>query len=95
MQQTITAQWLETMYLAYNSTGYMYEKYNAYEVGVGGGGGEGAGAAVSGVDTSGSGALAVGDSCLLQEVKRVMAQRPKILSSWLGFIIMRSGEASL
>ena len=64
-------------------------------VGGGVGGGEGAGAAVSGVDTSGSGALAVGDSCLLQEVKRVMAQRPKILSSWLGFIIMRSGEASL
>lgn len=26
--------------MAYNATGYMYEKYNAFEVGVGGGGGE-------------------------------------------------------
>lgn len=26
--------------MAYSNTGYMYEKYNAYEVGVGGGGGE-------------------------------------------------------
>mgnify|MGYP003386803119 CR=1 FL=1 len=31
---------METGYLAYNATGYMYEKYNAFEVGVGGGGGE-------------------------------------------------------
>ena len=26
--------------IAYDNTGYMYEKYNAFEVGVGGGGGE-------------------------------------------------------
>ncbi|KAJ1405834.1 hypothetical protein B484DRAFT_436853, partial [Ochromonadaceae sp. CCMP2298] len=32
--------WLKQCYTAYNLTGYMYEKYNAYEVGVGGGGGE-------------------------------------------------------
>lgn len=36
----MSAIWLETGYLAYNSTGFMYEKYNAFEMGVGGGGGE-------------------------------------------------------
>jgi alpha,alpha-trehalase len=32
--------WLATCFDAYNNTGYMYEKYNAFEFGVGGGGGE-------------------------------------------------------
>eukprot|EP00981_Chlorochromonas_danica_P013419 scaffold6314_cov273-Ochromonas_danica.AAC.32 len=37
----VTAQrWLYTCYRAFNETGYMYEKYNAYVVGEGGGGGE-------------------------------------------------------
>jgi alpha,alpha-trehalase len=36
----ITENWLWTNYLAYNSTQFMYEKYNAYELGIGGGGGE-------------------------------------------------------
>jgi Na+/proline symporter len=31
--------WLNTCYVAYNSTGYMYEKYNAFN-GLAGGGGE-------------------------------------------------------
>ena len=39
-QNTITSNWLKTCYLAFNQTGYMYEKYNAYELGLGGGGGE-------------------------------------------------------
>ena len=30
---------MNTNYLAYAINGYMYEKYNAFEVGVGGGGG--------------------------------------------------------
>ncbi len=32
--------WLNTCYIAYNTTGYMYEKYDAYVIGQGGGGGE-------------------------------------------------------
>lgn len=40
MQTEITQLWLNTCYIAYNRTSYMYEKYNAYHVGVGGGGGE-------------------------------------------------------
>ena len=36
----IKSTWLNTCYLAYNETGYMYEKYNAYEIGEGGDGGE-------------------------------------------------------
>ena len=36
----IKEAWLNTCYLAYNETGYMYEKYNAFEIGQGGGGGE-------------------------------------------------------
>jgi alpha,alpha-trehalase len=40
LQEDITQRWLNTCYIAYNRTQYMYEKYNAFEVGVGGGGGE-------------------------------------------------------
>jgi hypothetical protein len=40
VQDEISQSWLNTCYIAYNRTQYMYEKYNAYEVGVGGGGGE-------------------------------------------------------
>jgi hypothetical protein len=40
LQDNITDLWLNTCYIAFNRTGYMYEKYNAYQVGVGGGGGE-------------------------------------------------------
>jgi alpha,alpha-trehalase len=36
----LTETWLETNYLAFNATGYMYEKYNAYTLAEGGGGGE-------------------------------------------------------
>lgn len=32
MATNITNNWLNTNYVAYNETGYMYEKYNAYEV---------------------------------------------------------------
>jgi hypothetical protein len=39
-QDSITENWLETCYKAYSSTGYMFEKYNAFEMGIGGGGGE-------------------------------------------------------
>ena len=38
--QGIKELWLNTCYIAFNSSGYMYEKYNAYEIGQGGGGGE-------------------------------------------------------
>jgi len=38
--ETLEKDWLATNYKAYNSSGYMYEKYNAFEFGVGGGGGE-------------------------------------------------------
>ena len=31
---------MNTCYIAYNTTGYMYEKYDAYVIGKGGGGGE-------------------------------------------------------
>eukprot|EP01033_Poteriospumella_lacustris_P001180 gene1179-858_t len=40
MAANVTKLWLETNYVAFNRTGYMYEKYNAYEMGIGGGGGE-------------------------------------------------------
>lgn len=40
LSNTVANRWLNTNYLAYNATGYMYEKYNSFEVGVGGGGGE-------------------------------------------------------
>jgi alpha,alpha-trehalase len=40
LADTIADNWLRTCWLAYNSSGYMYEKYNAFEVGIGGGGGE-------------------------------------------------------
>lgn len=40
LAENITTHWLETNYIAYNTTQFMYEKYNAYEMGVGGGGGE-------------------------------------------------------
>eukprot|EP00056_Hartaetosiga_gracilis_P004963 m.79945 g.79945 ORF g.79945 m.79945 type:complete len:684 (+) comp11998_c0_seq2:19-2070(+) len=36
----IKCNWLKTTLIAYNNTGFMYEKYNATEVGKGGGGGE-------------------------------------------------------
>lgn len=39
-QTDLTNAWLETCYMAYSNTGFMYEKYNALEKGVGGGGGE-------------------------------------------------------
>ena len=39
-QQNISVQWLWTGFLAFNASGYMYEKYDAFEPGVGGGGGE-------------------------------------------------------
>jgi hypothetical protein len=39
-QDSITENWLETCYKAYSSNGYMFEKYNAFEMGIGGGGGE-------------------------------------------------------
>lgn len=39
-QRSLTDRWLRSCYLAFNSSGYMYEKYNAFEVGVDGGGGE-------------------------------------------------------
>ena len=32
--------YLSSAFVAYNQTGYMYEKYNALQFGVGGGGGE-------------------------------------------------------
>ena len=35
----MTDNWLESCYIAYNNSGFMYEKYNALEKGVGGGGG--------------------------------------------------------
>ena len=31
-QENITTDWLNTCYTAYNDTGFMYEKYNAFEV---------------------------------------------------------------
>lgn len=40
LAQNLSALWLATNYDAYNKTGYMYEKYNAFVVGDGGGGGE-------------------------------------------------------
>ena len=39
-QSGISTRWLDTCFQAFNTTGFMYEKYNAFEVGVGGGGGE-------------------------------------------------------
>lgn len=39
-QNELSQLWLNTCYIAYHRTGFMYEKYNAFEVGVGGGGGE-------------------------------------------------------
>ena len=40
LAENISNAWVRTCFLAYNRTGYMYEKYNAYITGVGGGGGE-------------------------------------------------------
>ena len=40
LAQNISVNWLRTNYLAFNRTGFMYEKYNAYIVGQGGDGGE-------------------------------------------------------
>eukprot|EP01034_Spumella_vulgaris_P021312 gene21312-27342_t len=40
LASTITTRWLNTCMIAYDATDFMYEKYNAFEVGVGGGGGE-------------------------------------------------------
>ena len=39
VQDELTDNWLESCYIAYNNSGFMYEKYNALEKGVGGGGG--------------------------------------------------------
>lgn len=36
----IANRWLETNLVAWQKSGFMYEKYNADEIGVGGGGGE-------------------------------------------------------
>ena len=38
--ENIKSLWLNTCFIAFKNTGYMYEKYNAYEIGQGGGGGE-------------------------------------------------------
>ena len=40
VQDVIGSAWLQTNYEAFQATGYMYEKYNAFEMGIGGGGGE-------------------------------------------------------
>jgi alpha,alpha-trehalase len=40
LAENISNAWLRTCYIAYNRTGFMYEKYNAYIAGFGGGGGE-------------------------------------------------------
>jgi hypothetical protein len=40
LANSLSNAWINTNYLAYKENGYMYEKYNAYEIGVGGGGGE-------------------------------------------------------
>lgn len=40
LKTQLQCRWLNNMYLAFNQTGFMYEKYNALEPGVGGGGGE-------------------------------------------------------
>jgi hypothetical protein len=39
-QDEISSAWLNTGFIAYKAHGFMYEKYNAFEIGVGGGGGE-------------------------------------------------------
>lgn len=39
-QSTISSEWLNTNYVAFTRTKFMYEKYDAFHVGVGGGGGE-------------------------------------------------------
>lgn len=40
LAENLSSAWLSTCYIAYNRTGFMYEKYNAFNVGEGGGGGE-------------------------------------------------------
>eukprot|EP00039_Didymoeca_costata_P021646 m.345069 g.345069 ORF g.345069 m.345069 type:complete len:631 (-) comp25714_c0_seq1:117-2009(-) len=37
---TLMSRWIETNFIAWNRSGFMYEKYNAYKMGSGGGGGE-------------------------------------------------------
>lgn len=39
-QDEIEARWVETALVGYHATGFLFEKYNATEVGDGGGGGE-------------------------------------------------------
>ena len=40
LSDELASTWLETNYLAYSNSSFMYEKYNAFELGTGGGGGE-------------------------------------------------------
>ena len=40
MKADVSETWIATCFAAYQSTGFMYEKYNAFVFGVGGGGGE-------------------------------------------------------
>ena len=40
LSDELASTWLKTNYLAYSNSSFMYEKYNAFELGTGGGGGE-------------------------------------------------------
>jgi hypothetical protein len=40
LARQVACRWLRTTFEAWNSTGFMFEKYNAFDPGQGGGGGE-------------------------------------------------------